>query len=618
MNKKLLSIIAVCSCLTVHGQSNTYLQTNFDSGIPNDFTLIDNDETPVNASVYQKVDLNGSWSANQIDEKGNYAAFSFSRCNYDLPSDNWMITPGIQLNSENAYLRWEAKSVHYDYRENYKVMISTTGTALDSFKELLSIDQESYHWKTHVVSLASYAHQNVHIAFVCTSKKKFILAIDNLYVGDLSDVAFETTDESKRFSGDTGTAPVHGKIRNTGKPVELKKINCITAEDTYSQVYEKVSLQPDEEVEFNFQIPVVVNEVSGYKLEAEMGDGSIYSLCEDSIICSYYPRTLLAEKATANWCNSCPTAIPVSNRLKDRYHDEAIVLEVHAYDPIECTPYLTGISRWLQGYPSFIYNRMKDYVQNSMNNDEVLKEALLAPTTAKIDMQVERSAEDNSLLTIHTQTEFAKAYDNTSGLYKLGYAIIEKSVQGIVQKNSSSLLQNGEYYFLPYSIPGDIQVYHNVCREGSTAFKGVESSLPEQIETGTNYDFTHSLTIPEEFVQSDNLFAVAFVMNTLTGVVLNATRADIPSPVSGIGERARNDEKRITIFKNSGTSYNIRFADQAPYTIELISLDGRVVDRQTGTAESSVVTVQYPQYKGCYLMKVNQLNFYITQKIMLY
>ena len=47
MNKKLLSIIAVCSCLTVHGQSNTYLQTNFDSGIPNDFTLIDNDETPV-------------------------------------------------------------------------------------------------------------------------------------------------------------------------------------------------------------------------------------------------------------------------------------------------------------------------------------------------------------------------------------------------------------------------------------------------------------------------------------------------------------------------------------------------------------------------------------------
>lgn len=233
-------------------------------------------------------------------------------------------------------------------------------------------------------------------------------------------------------------------------------------------------------------------------------------------------------------------------------------------------------------------------------------------------MQVERSEEDNSLLTIHTQTEFAKAYDNASGLYKLGYAIIEKSVQGVVQKNSSSLLQNGEYYFLPYSIPGDIQVYHNVCREGSTAFKGVESSLPEQIETGTNYDFTHSLTIPEEFVQSDNLFAVAFVMNTLTGVVLNATRSDIPSPVSGIGEPARNDEKRITVFKNSGTSYNIRFADQAPYTIELISLDGRVVERQTGTAESSVVTVQYPQYKGCYLMKVNQLNFYITQKIMLY
>lgn len=612
-------MIVMCTLPTVHGQVNTYFQTNFDNGIPEGFIVIDNDETPVNTTVYQNVNLNGSWFANEIDTKTNYAAFSVSRYNYDLASDNWMITPSIRLGSENTCLKWDAKSVYYDYRETYKVMISTTTSDLNSFKEVVTIDKESYQWKTHVVSLAEYAHQDVYIAFVCISKNQFILAIDNVFVGEFSEVSFDTKDESKRFSGDTSIAPVKGRIRNTGKAVELKSINCITSQNTYTKTCDNLLFRPGEELEFDFQIPVSLNEVSSYKLVAETVDEEIFDLHEDSIVCSYYPRTLLVEKATANWCNNCPSGNKVSNALKDRFGDEAIIIEVHSSDPYSCAPYITGITRWLQAYPSFIYNRKSSCVQNSMRDDGVVRKALLIPTTAQIDMQVERSKDNKALLALSTQAEFAVNYDNASEIYKLGYAVVEKSVQGAPQSNSSTLLSGGEYYFLPYYIPGDTYVYHNVAREGSTAFQGVKNSLPAQIIAGGKYNFTYSLAISDEFVGSENLLVVAFIINTLTGEVLNSTCRDIPAKSTGIDGATSNTDRKIAVISNGNSDYTICFEDkESDYSIELIGLDGRVAHKQIGIPEIHGVTVRYPDYKGCYILRINQRNYSVTKKIFLF
>lgn len=620
MKKKILSIVvALCALIKLCGQGNVYYQTNFDDGIPESFTLIDNDETPIKATVYQNVGLNGSWFANEIDTKTNRAAFSVSRYNYDFASDNWMITPLIHLESENACLKWDAKSVYYDYRETYKVMISTSTKDLNSFKEIATIEKESYRWKTHVVSLADYVHQDVYIAFVCISKNQFILAIDNLFVGELSEVSFDIKDESKRFSGDIGIAPVKGRIRNTGKVVELKGINCITPQDTYIWACDNLLFRPGEELAFDFQIPISLNEVSHYKLVAETTDEGVFDLHEDSIICSYYPRTLLVEKATANWCNICPSGNLVSNALKDRFGEEAIIIEVHSSDPYSCAPYITGITRWLQAYPSFIYNRNSSYIQYSMRDDELIRKALLIPTTAQIKMQVERSQENNALLTLSTETEFAVSYDNASEIYKLGYAVVEKTAQGAAQSNTSTLLSDGEYYYLPYYIPGDTYVYHNVAREGSTAFQGVKNSLPAQINAGGKYGFNYSLAIPDEFADSGNLLVVAFIINTVTGEVLNSTCRDIPAKSTGIGGAKSNTGRKIAVISNGCSSYTISFEDmESAYSLELIGLDGRVVDKQTGMPGTHRITVEYSDYRGCYILRINQRNYSVTKKIFLF
>ena len=187
--KAVLFSVAMGMALNTYAQDGgVYLQTDFDSGIPSDFRLTDWDENPVSEPHYNKATISGSWAANEIDEAGNMAAFSFSRGVYDYAVDNWMITPQLHIGSENAYVRWDARSVHHEFRESYKVLVSTRTNDMDDFEELLTVDAEDYFWKTRVLSLADYVGQDVYIAFECTSEDKFILAIDNLLVGELSDV----------------------------------------------------------------------------------------------------------------------------------------------------------------------------------------------------------------------------------------------------------------------------------------------------------------------------------------------------------------------------------------------------------------------------------------------
>lgn len=81
--------------------------------------------------------------------------------------------------------------MYNDYLEDYKVMVSTGNDDTGSFKELFSVNGESYFWKTHTVSLKQFAGQKIYIAFVCTSLNKYILAIDNMYIGELDGYNFD-------------------------------------------------------------------------------------------------------------------------------------------------------------------------------------------------------------------------------------------------------------------------------------------------------------------------------------------------------------------------------------------------------------------------------------------
>ncbi|EJW91657.1 hypothetical protein EVA_20234, partial [gut metagenome] len=77
-----------------------------------------------------------------------------------------------------------------------------------------------------MLSLADYAGQSIYIAIVHNSMNRFLLAVDNLYAGEPEAPAFDATNKTRRFCGNTGTTPVLGSIRNLGKTADIKKITC--------------------------------------------------------------------------------------------------------------------------------------------------------------------------------------------------------------------------------------------------------------------------------------------------------------------------------------------------------------------------------------------------------
>ena len=103
-------------------------------------------------------------------------------------------------------------------------------------------------------------------------------------------------------------------------------------------------------------------------MEAVTDETSVVFL-EDSIVCSYFPRKLVAEEYTGMWCNNCPDGAVWLNQLKARYKDEVITIAAHYGDPLAYNVYVKGLDRYLFSFPSFIYNRDISDIQNSMHDN---------------------------------------------------------------------------------------------------------------------------------------------------------------------------------------------------------------------------------------------------------
>lgn len=618
---KTILVSAVMGIALSAKAQEVYLQANFDGGIPSDFLLVDWDQNPVSQSYYMNADINGAWVANPIDRGDNQAAFSFSRTMYDFSVDNWMITPQIHIGSEEAYLRWDAKSVHHEFRESYKVLVSTTTNDIGSFQELLSVDEEEYFWKTRVLSLADYVGQDIYLAFECVSRNKFILAIDNLLVGELPDVRIATEDMSRRFVGsDSEMAPVNGVMTNLGQDIEVESIECVTQDGTYSMPVAE-TWRTGEELEYSFEIPVTLNAVSRYELYAKLaGDDNLMSVYSDSLMCSYYPRLMVAEEGTGSWCNNCPEGTLAAQEIAHRLKDDVAVIAVHMQDELTCSGYSSGLMRWVSNIPGFIFNRVSATHTSPSEHMEGFDKAMLTETTAYVEMEAVRTEDEPSKVNLSTRTSFAVPYDNVNGYYGIGFALIEDTVpspEGMVQANSSTLLSSDEYYYLPVYIQPEEMIYRHVVRASYEAFDGVEGSLPEAIEAGETYDFDYEIEIPEELLWQNDLSLVAYVLNSRTGVILNAARVELPafSDPTGIGSaKVEEMDSNIEARLQDGT-FEITFpCSYEPYSVSVYSVNGMLLKTVQGNGGKGLVSVDCPAERGWYILRAIQGDDIYIQK----
>lgn len=608
------TLIALFS-LPMMGQE-VCLNVDFWDGFPEDFTLVCYDEVPVKGGDFKKINITKDWVIATVDSEDGLAAVSTSHRSYDFPTDNWMITPRLTIPAENACLKWTARAIHYQLRDGYKVMISTTGNEYYDFEVLYSVEEEGYSWTKHYVSLEKYAGKKVYIAFVHDSQNKFLLAIDDIFVGQPSEAEFIANDSTKLFAGNVGSVPVQGSAINSGVGLTDVTLSCVVNDTlTLTQENSLAVWASGVEQSYHFDVPVEVGKATHYKVMA--GDNVVV---QDSIICSYYPRTILLEKATGAWCINCPEVIAFIHQMEERYGENFVHVEAHAHygDLFEYMPYVTGMKT--NAFPTVHVNRDRSnviYGGSPAQGMFTLRKILSKPTVAKVEMDLTYEGGDS--VQTSARVTFANDTDNSTGKFRVGYVLVEKQLQtdSMRQINGVALISQGEYYYMATPVPSDLMFYDNVVRNDKNAFLGIKNSLPSVIEGGVEYTIETKVGIPTKVYDKNNLAIIAIVMNYYTDEVLNVVEVDVPEDPTSVRPALKDDENNasIRLSLNDGVVEVSTDTDQS-FVVDLLSVDGRQVATSVGRGTVRM-NISSKFAGGVYLVRICQGDRVVTKKIIL-
>lgn len=610
--KNLLSVLLLSGacCLTAFAD-NIYFSSDFESKLPKGMTMLDRDENPTKSGLGNVDFTGGSWTLNLVAEKDNHAMLSSAYCTYNYSVDDWMILPQISVKSATAVLAWDAFSVHYDFREDYKVMISQGSDKPSDFVEVYSVKEEEYFARRHAISLADYEGKDIYIAFVHTGQDKFLLAVDNIKVGEFTGeyALINNTDVSTTGGTDF---EVCGALRNLSSE---HMFSPILIADGVEYINEWVapsttSCKVGEDAPFSFTIPVPEEGTFEYTLVVKNDAGEVVWSANDVVYCSAFPHNILVEEFSATWCNNCPVGTVNLHKYEQRFRNRIVPVVGHSYpDVMYNETYYNGLAYWLMNLPGMVYDRRDSFKSQSAEDDGNVAKVMAMPVTAQVLSSVSATADGK--FEVKSTVRFADEVSNATGDYRLGYIITENVVhvdaKDYNQANSAQMVGNREYYFLPSAIPAKIAYFHDVARGTTSAFTGVENSLPaESLLPDVDYQVVDTVEIPtvndpnNYTIDPKNISITTVLLRSRSRLVLNCDRvhADNFDWTNSV-ETALQDQSPVNV-KVVGDNVLVEgFEGRA--TVRLIGVDGRIID--TVHAASQVV-LDAAGYRGVAIIAV--------------
>ena len=581
MNHVTAALCFACSLFAVGAQAqHVYLRTTFSNDDQRNYTFID-DPNPVAGSAFTNLALRQMWFPGKgVNGADGQVMYSCSHRTYDVPTDNWLITPLIEVTDADAWLTWDAQSVHHNHPESYSVLIGTDPDDPDSFREVFSTEAEDYYWQHHMLPLHDYVGQKVHVAFRHTTQGGFLLALDNVFAGQLSGKSILCTDSTAHSCGyaEPFTAPIRGTITNTGADLRITSLDCTLDDGTViSQQPEQSLLASGETRSWRFEVPVRLNAATVYRVTLTDVDGQVHRVAADSVMCTHYPRTLMLDKVTARWCLNCPSRNVEVYALEHYFGPQMVEVTTqypdnNGEDPAQMVYSVYRNNLLVNAVPTFFYNRKKE-------SERSLSRTIAQPCTAWIEVPQATLSADSITGDVHFR--FALPYDNSRNRYRLGFALIEKKVYSPVpQANANTSQWDNEYFFLSNPLLQPLHYYANVVRGTSSAFNGITGSVPVgQLEKDKDYTYHFSIPVPDRVSNpsADNLRVVAFVLNTSIGDVLNTAYADVQAArPEGITSPSA-DSSRLPRFQREGTECRVHSPSGSVVRTQVLTADGRQV-----------------------------------------
>jgi M6 family metalloprotease-like protein len=569
------------------------IKCDFEHGIPDNFTLVDNDgNEPSSGAKKLGFEKGKAWIDYYNEKESNHAALSTSWYKTAATSDDWMILPALNV-KHGAALTWISKASDKSYADGYSVYVSVNGkelTAFDKSNPLFSVAADTAGWKSHAVDLSKFEGKTIHIAFVNNSTDKSTLYIDNIFAGVTHQVA--VTMDMPYVVRPIDTVRVSGII-STEMAESIKGVDVSYSLNGTVQTlsYPDMTLEPGKTYRVTFPEPIKVEGDNDYAVTMTASHDGNSDKATEIVRCRN--RKIVAEEFTGVWCGYCIRGIVMLKNMRANYPDEFVGIALHStssswHDYMQVDDYLNPmLSRFnISGYPNSIVNRDVAYLGDPSNIESEFLEARKESMTGGIDVTATLD-ENKKNVTANTTVYFNS--DNEKANYRLAYVLKEDSVHHpdniyYSQHNyyaGGSLGVMGGYESKPSTIPAADMYYMDVARCIAGGIYGVEGSVPTSITAGKGYAYSYSFAIPDSVDNLAQTSLVVMLINSNTSKIVNA------------------QEVRLVKGETTGV-HAVTNADDSNAAVTYYDLSGRAIAK--------------PTTRGIYIMRMNNGGVITSRK----
>lgn len=603
----------------------TPYRVNLDSGVmPADVSVANENSLLPNASGYKRGWTDQGWTVDRYGNRGYVAVSPTFTVVIDedghtgpvSPSRNVMRLPSLSI-SAGDFLSWHAVSSHPDFPEAYRVEATVDGVSTVLFET----EAENAVWTPRMVDLSALAGKDAVISFVCVSENRYMLAIDDIEVGQPQGLSLVADDRTEIYHGPEATAPVTVYVLNSGASISGGKVVLSVDSESLGEIQVSELWHPGETREFEFELPLELNRRTEYEVSYLPADGGeSVRLSSKTLYSSNFKKRLVVDKGTGMWCVNCPEGILDIENIERQFGESLIPLDTHTTSGSESSDLLANPDYFsalgFRSVPWMMLNRIKN---SSASNTQQFPNFYFKPV--KLDLHVSGiEKEGDGAARVSVSVSASENMDNSTDRYRIGYVLTSDIYRPddyrYFQRNGSTKVTSDRFYYLPSRIPAPLCVFHNVTLTSRTAFDGIKGSLPATVSENATVEYKLSFDKPEMVDNIDDVRVVAYVLDTETGEILAADALKVADgDISGIRDVAA-DNATCSISVTADGEIVLDFAKPAAYRLEIFSVDGRKCVSTYGE-ESARAVHRFNQAKGMYIVRVTADGKQVCRKAVL-
>lgn len=592
--------MAVLGLVATASAQQTIYSLDFESGMPANVTLIDNDGLTPAANVSQ---YSAAWTvANLSFSNGTNCAISNSWYSPAGSADDWMITPQVAI-VNNAQLSWEAKAQDANYPDGYEVWVSTsapTVAGMTAGTKVFSIAAESSSFTQHSVDLSAFAGQSVYIGFRNNSSDMYLLLVDNIKVAVPVALDAGLTDV---FVGERFIAPgnitVQGTIANNGfTPITSVEVSYkVNGGAAVAQTFSGLNIAPNGTYNFSHGTPIAANsgeqniEVSITAVNGASDDDASNDVANSatSVIANAPTKKVMLVDHTGAWCQFCPDGTVIfENILADlTLGANTIGIAMHVGDAMEIPAGDEVSTTFVSGYPNGSVDFYKFSDQSDVGMSRTVWQAkvaqrmqMLSPVAVSVDAVTYNAANRQMQVTVKADFKTDISTDEMRfNLYVLEDSVVGSGT-GYDQVNYYNTQAGHPYYGAGNPIVGF--VHNHTVRAMLGGAWGEAGSLPATVTDGNSYTHTFTYILPAGY-NYEKIKLVGMVQmydpnNVENRAVLNSDEVQLTTATST--QPVFDDVASLNMFPNPATdrlTLELDIHEAGDVNIDLMNVQGQVL-----------------------------------------